>query len=172
MQQACGFAAGNDILAFFNMPGVVFALGGRSPGGPWYNGGYPGDRESNAFLLELAGRARVRAAYILENTTEAKVAELLAAFGARFPQDYRLCGSALWPQTGATVRLWKSSTMPDAARADHARTGGSLMPPPSGPLGRSSLASCASPSRVGDETSCIGGGRSGLRATRHPPPLL
>lgn len=123
----CGLVAGDDILGFFNMPGVVFALGGRSPGGPWYNGGYPGDRESNAFLLQLAGGTRVRTAYLLQNTTDAKVAELLAPFGAVFPDDYRLCGSARWPQTGATVRLWKPSTMPQAARAGHASPGALVM---------------------------------------------
>ena len=108
MARENGFAEGDDILAFFNMPGVVFALGGRSPGGTWFNAGYSGDTASNAFLLSLTRLDRIRNAFLLLKGSPDKVKPLLGRFGIQFPQDYIYCGKVFWPVTGEFVSLWKA----------------------------------------------------------------
>ena len=50
----CGFRDDDDLLALYNMPGIVYALGGRSPGIPWYTSGLPGSRLVNQMGLDYA----------------------------------------------------------------------------------------------------------------------
>jgi hypothetical protein len=60
-----GFKPGDDMLGLFEMPGIVYALGGRSPVLPWWISGYPGSRVVLNRAIELAGAERLRT-YILQ----------------------------------------------------------------------------------------------------------
>ncbi|MCX7890841.1 MAG: hypothetical protein N2544_00545 [Burkholderiales bacterium] len=105
--ERAGFRPGDDVLAFVRMPGVVFALGGRSPGIPWYTSWYPGSRAHNEFGLSLAPRERVKKALIVETSGGKDGFPDLSRFDLRFPEGYTLCGELVWPVTGESVRLWR-----------------------------------------------------------------
>jgi hypothetical protein len=111
MAQENGFKPGDDVLGFFDLPGVVFALGGRSPGYPWfYPGGfYKGARAFAEKALSLVPPERLRRAFILETSGSAEHMPDLAKFGINFPGDYILCGELAipYPWTKETVRFWK-----------------------------------------------------------------
>jgi hypothetical protein len=87
-----GFQPGGDILAFYAIPGLVFALGGRSPGVPWFAGDSPLRRPAAEFVLASIPQERLRKAFVLQNTPFTGSVPDLAKFGMRFPDDYVLCG--------------------------------------------------------------------------------
>jgi hypothetical protein len=70
------------------MPGLVFALGGRSPGVTWYVTGYPGSREVLERALSLVPPERLRRAYLLQTTASTEWLTSLDRFGINFPDDY------------------------------------------------------------------------------------
>ncbi len=110
MAQENGFKPGDDVLGFFDLPGVVFALGGRSPGNPWYFGcGYKGSRAFAEKALSLVPPERLKRAFILETSDSAGCMPDLEKFGINFPADYILCGELMipYPWTKETVRFWK-----------------------------------------------------------------
>jgi hypothetical protein len=99
-----GFKPGDDILAFTDMPGIVYALGGKSP----VIAGFTSSRNAvniDTQLMELMQTNRLKQAFILENGRFGFPE--LVKFGIKFPQDYILCGQAVWPFTNETIRLWK-----------------------------------------------------------------
>jgi len=104
--EAAGFRPGNDIVALFNMPGLVYAVGGVSPGRPWYFDGYgeEGDRE-NIRSLKRVGAERVKRAIIFQRNDDPRAASYLAALGIDFPGDYLEVGQATHPLVGR-IRLW------------------------------------------------------------------
>ncbi len=107
MAQEHGFKPGDDVLGFFDLPGVVFALGGRSPGFPLYTGGYKGSRTFAEKALSSVPAERLKRAFILESSNNPQCMPDLAKFGINFPGDYILCGEMFWPVTKETVQLWK-----------------------------------------------------------------
>lgn len=102
-----GFKPGDDLLAFCSMPGMVFALGGRSPSSPWYSNGYKNSKATNEMVLSFVPEERIKNAFILQNTEGADGFPDLAKFGINFPGDYILCGEMVWPATKDLVKLWK-----------------------------------------------------------------
>jgi hypothetical protein len=105
-----GFRPGDDLIALFDMPGVVFALGGRSPGTPWFSVGYPGSLIVNERALTTAGASRVKQAFLLTSVRGADWLQGTRALaGIPFPEGYVLCGSTTVPFAwGAEdVRLWR-----------------------------------------------------------------
>lgn len=115
--RANGFQPGNDVLAFSDMAGVVFSMGGRSPYITHYTSGYPGSHAANEVSLSRIPRERIRKAFILQNVSgdswKNHIVEGtdgfpdLAKFGINFPGDYILCGEAILPYYKDLVRLWK-----------------------------------------------------------------
>jgi hypothetical protein len=105
-----GFKPGNDVLAFYDLPGVVFAIGGRSPGWPWHMGG---PRVSSASAAEKTlssvNKERLKRAFILQSSTSEKIMPDLRKVGLDFPNSYLLCGEVSNPYdpSKGTVRLWK-----------------------------------------------------------------
>jgi hypothetical protein len=104
-----GFKPGDDLLGLYDMPGIVFALGGRSPGVTWWTMGYPGSRPVMERAIELAGAERVRHAYILQTKSSTEWLQSLAPKGVNFPGDYVLAGTFTIPYSWAKeeVRLWR-----------------------------------------------------------------
>jgi hypothetical protein len=105
----CGFRPGADLLAFFDFPGVVFALGARSPGMGWYTGAYPGSRTAGAKALEMAGVERVSRAFLLETNKSREWLGGLSHLGINFPRNYEPCGTFKIPYTWSReeARLWR-----------------------------------------------------------------
>lgn len=93
----CGFRVGEDLVALFDMPGLVFALGGRSPGHPWLFSYTP---QFNLERLKSVEYARLRGAFVAVRGSHPEAAALLQSAGLDFPKDYVLCGA-----TTATIRV-------------------------------------------------------------------
>jgi hypothetical protein len=105
----CGFKPGDNILALSDMPGVVFALGGKSPVIPWYIAGHIMAPPANLIALQFAPVATLKKAFLIETEDGVVLLPDLAALGIRFPADYTLCTEEklTWPVTKYWVRLWK-----------------------------------------------------------------
>jgi hypothetical protein len=101
-----GFKPGDDILSLCDTPGIVFALGGKSPVVPWYTT-LPNAKIVNERILQQAPLARIKRAFIVQNENGAEAMPDLSKLGITFPADYVLCGQVIWPLTGEWVRLWK-----------------------------------------------------------------
>jgi len=103
-----GFKPGDDIFAFFNLPGLVFALGGVSPGKPWYFAGDAASLANDDMRVRYVAPARRDRAFLIRNgeSWDAFLPYLRQA-GLAFPEAYESCGPALKnPLTGETVELW------------------------------------------------------------------
>jgi hypothetical protein len=102
-----GFRPGDDIFAFFNLPGLVFAVGGRSPVIPWYFGRiYSGDTIEESYML-AAGDSRRQRAWIITQADVTTFREHFIRGGLKFPDDYSVVGVLTNPVTGLDVRIWK-----------------------------------------------------------------
>lgn len=102
-----GFKPGDDIFAFFNLPGLVFAVGGVSPGYPWF---FAGDENSLALDAMRANwvpaRRRARAFIVLNRWPDAPPPPWSAMY-MNFPDAYEKCGPAFSnPLTGERVEVW------------------------------------------------------------------
>lgn len=108
-----GFREGDDLLAFHNMPGVVYALGGRSPGLPWFTSGLPGSRVANEKGLKAAGAERVSRAFILQVTGSEAWLSTLAPLGIDFPRGYVYCGTITRHYRGLVfeLKLWRPASI-------------------------------------------------------------
>lgn len=111
---ACGFREGDNLLAFHNLPGLVYAIGGRSPGLPWFTDGLPGSRAVNEMGLEAAGAARVSRAFILQAPDTDAWLHTLTPLGIEFPARYAYCGTVTRHLRGAVVdlKLWRPASLP------------------------------------------------------------
>lgn len=102
----CGLSLNDEVLAFYDMPGIVFAIGGKSPVVPWY-GGLGDFKKESEYLMSKMKVSRIKRAFILDNSTYINELPDLSKFGIIFPLSYQLCGQVVWPLTGNLVRLWK-----------------------------------------------------------------
>lgn len=110
LAQKNGFKPGNDILAFYDLPGVVFALGGRSPALSWFIGNPRKSPAASAEkALSFADKDRLKRAFILQTSKSDRSMPDLGKFGLNFPSGYMLCGEVNNPYDSqkGTVRLWK-----------------------------------------------------------------
>jgi hypothetical protein len=111
---ACGFREGDDLFAFHNLPGLVYALGGRSPGLPWFTDGWPGSRAVNEMGLAAAGEGRVSRAFILESAEADRWLRTLTPLGIDFPDRYTACGNVTRRLRGLRfdLQLWRPASLP------------------------------------------------------------
>lgn len=99
---AHGFKAGDDIIAFKEIPGLVFAVGGRSPGHPVFPCCRAGANEYAAIALSFADPQRLKNAFLLLDVDpQPNVRNLLGVAGLNFPSGYDLVA------TGNGFRLYK-----------------------------------------------------------------
>lgn len=105
-----GFKPGDDLLVLFDLPGFVFAMGGVSPGYPWY---FAGDRNSLALdrmRLEFIAPARRKRAFIVRNALDQDWNDFLPdlrAVGLNFPTDYQLITPPMKsPFTQVPFEIW------------------------------------------------------------------
>lgn len=112
LADTCGFREGDDVLAFYNMPGLVYAMGARSPGLAWYTSGLPGSRVVNEQGLEAAGAARVSRAFILQTPDATPWLGTLARRGIEFPARYTECGTVRRRFRGLVIELtlWRPAS--------------------------------------------------------------
>ncbi len=105
---AAGFNPGDDIFAFFNLPGLVFALGGVSPGHPWYFSGDQKSLELDAMRVASVEPARRSKAFVITNGDVTEFIPYLKSNGLDFPDNYARCGEQLKnPLTGEVMEIWR-----------------------------------------------------------------
>ncbi len=103
-----GFKPGDDIFAFFNLPGVVFAVGGVSPGHPWYFAGDQSSLDADARRIAAVSPLRRAQAFVITNGNVASFLPQLNQAGVNFPSGYIHCGEPLKnPLTNELVELWR-----------------------------------------------------------------
>lgn len=108
--EAHGFQPGDDLLVFFNLPGFVFAMGGASPGHPWYFQGSRRNYELDLMRLNFIPAERRRRAFIVRNSVETDWADFqpyLRQAGLNFPEDYTLVSPPMTsPLTRVPFEIW------------------------------------------------------------------
>jgi hypothetical protein len=106
---SAGFRRGDDVLAFYDVPGAVFAMGGRSPATPWFTETLARSGVAER-MLAIVGADRVSRAWILESDrSRAWLLQLDPALGINFPVKYRFVAELPVPYAnpGGRVRLWQ-----------------------------------------------------------------
>ena len=102
-----GFKPGDDILVFYDMPGIVYILGGKSPATSWWLGKWVKNyKKFNESSLSFIDHQRLKHAFIVQNIPDTSMPSL-QKFDIKFPNDYQLCGELVWPMTKQHVRLWR-----------------------------------------------------------------
>ena len=89
------------------LPGLVFALGGRSPGHPTFLLGTDGYYAYSKIALGFSSESRLKRAFVLSDSVDddKPLSALLATAGLDFPARYRFIGEA--SGLGKTFRLYK-----------------------------------------------------------------
>jgi hypothetical protein len=93
LQQA-GFRPGMPIIAAYDMPGLVYMLGGVYPGNPWFFGQQ--DRR-NCDAFEKTGLPLTQAFMLVNEPPGPELLACMKSHGLNFPQDYKVVGSLLNP---------------------------------------------------------------------------
>jgi hypothetical protein len=111
--KANGFQPGGDIIAISYIPGLVYAMGGRSPGHPTFMVGSLGliDKEHvesySKLALQYADINRLENAFVLLDVEPENAESLLASRGLVFPKAYKKIGAVV--VSGVAFSLWKPS---------------------------------------------------------------
>ncbi|GAB2863286.1 hypothetical protein GCM10027044_24800 [Hymenobacter ruber] len=87
-----GFQPGDPLLAFYDLPGLVYLCGGMSPGAAWY---FPGRDARNCHALDITTQPLSRACILLNQPLGDELKACLHEHGLAFPENYRLVGTVL-----------------------------------------------------------------------------
>ncbi|GAA4045002.1 hypothetical protein GCM10022409_33840 [Hymenobacter glaciei] len=120
-----GFRPGGPLLALYDAPGLVYAVGGVSPGNAWYFSGID-TRNSDALAkthLDLG-----RAFLLVNEKPGAGLFASLAARGLHFPADYQLVHQAISPYSRSPYQ-WRSQQDTLQVYAPRPRAGSFRAPP-------------------------------------------
>lgn len=115
--KSAGFRTGDSILAFYNMPGVVFAVGGRSPGHSWFfgHGTHPATNIDSAEIdrMRLASvpADTLRKSFVIQEDGGDAFVGVLRDAGVRFPEDFERVGEVERPDFAGwgkkMTTIWK-----------------------------------------------------------------
>jgi hypothetical protein len=90
----CGFKSNDFLVSLTDVPGLTYAVGGRSPSCPWYFGLYKGSDKLTEFCLSLS--PDIKLPYILLASSTLQVPSFaesqLGAYFKNFSTSYQLCG--------------------------------------------------------------------------------
>lgn len=115
-----GFSPGQDVLALYDMPGVVLSLGGRAPGASWILSGYRGCGPAAEVVLGSVEPRRLAEAWVMLRSPQRaetwtrpganpNVSEVLGSVGLEFPSGYEKVAEVPLPfyDQVAAVTLWR-----------------------------------------------------------------
>lgn len=104
-----GFTPGEDILALYGLPGLVYAMGGVSPEKPWFffDHGERGDRE-NMLALQSIPYERLKKAYLLHTNADSRASQQLKQLGIDFPEEYSQLGRVYWVYRNQEITIWRA----------------------------------------------------------------
>jgi len=107
----CGLKAGDRMLGFYGVPGIVYALGGRVVTLPAFTGYFWKTELSVSgaeAVLPFLPYNEARNAFVITHFSDAQLhVPNLAAIGRKLPDDYELCGEAVWPVEDVNIKIWK-----------------------------------------------------------------
>ena len=89
---AGGFRPGDPLLAFYDLPGVVYLCGGVSPGAAWY---FPGRDARNCHAFDITSQPLGKACILVNQPLGDELKSCLHEHGLAFPENYRLVGTVL-----------------------------------------------------------------------------
>lgn len=85
-----GFKPGDDILALYGVPGLVYAVGGVSPERPWFFDSEGSSEDANNLrALRRIPKERISKAYILLKDNDSRAFNQLLESGIAFPRLYK-----------------------------------------------------------------------------------
>ena len=85
-----GFRKGDDVIALSYIPGLVYAIGGVSPGHPTFISSSVGpSNKYTEIALGYADIERLKKAFVIVNTEPDPVIALLQNRGLEFPIQYK-----------------------------------------------------------------------------------
>jgi hypothetical protein len=105
--ETAGYSPGDDVFGFFNLPGVIFAIGGKEPGAPWYFGTWYHDDDTDGGKLRRVEIKRRQEAWIITQADVTRFRDEFALSGIDFPGGYRKIGQTVNPTTGLEIEIWK-----------------------------------------------------------------
>jgi hypothetical protein len=104
------FQPGDDILALYGLPGLVYAVGGVSPQRPWFfdNYGQIG-HEENLRALKRIPVERLAQAFIIHTKSNPAAIDQLKSCGFSFPISYQQIGKLSVPPQNISAVIWVSA---------------------------------------------------------------
>lgn len=100
-----GFKPGGDIIAISYLPGLVYAMGGKSPGYTTFLANSKQNEDYSRIALQYASIERLRNSFVLLSLRPEVVESLLWDRGLDFPDGYKRLGIVI--VHGAAFSLWK-----------------------------------------------------------------
>jgi hypothetical protein len=103
-----GFKPGDDVLALYGLPGLVYAVGGVSPKKPWFfdDHGQTGDEE-NLRALKKIPLQRVNASFVFRSNVDSRVAHQLKLCGVSFENHFQVIDQVKVPFKNRRVEIFK-----------------------------------------------------------------
>jgi hypothetical protein len=103
-----GFKPGDDILALYGLPGLVYAVGGVSPQKPWFfNDHEPDGDEANLRALKRIPAQRIRESFFLWTDGDDRAASQLSACGIQITGEFEKVGETVEPFRKRKVEILK-----------------------------------------------------------------
>jgi hypothetical protein len=103
-----GFKPGDDILALYGLPGLVYAVGGVSPQKPWFfdDHGQAGDEE-NARALKRIPIERLKKSFVFRTNRDERVDFQLGHCGESFSKNFQVIDQFTVPFKNRSVEIFK-----------------------------------------------------------------
>jgi len=109
---ANGYKPGDDVFGFFNLPGVIFAIGAKEPGAPWFFGTWYQNDETDGVKIYPVPLKRRQEAWIISQDDLTQFRYQLHYFSINFPEAYTKVGRTINPVSGLEVGIWKPRSRP------------------------------------------------------------
>ncbi len=105
---SAGFKPGDDILALYGLPGLVYAVGGVSPQKPWFfdDHGQTGDEE-NVRALKRIPIERLKESFVFRTNRDERVDFQLGRCGESFSKSFQVIDRVTVPFKNRSVEIFK-----------------------------------------------------------------
>ena len=105
---SAGFQPGDDILALYGLPGLVYAVGGVSPQKPWFfdDHGQTGDEE-NMRALKRIPIERLKGSFVFRTNRDERVDYQLGHCGISFSENFQVIDQVMVPFKNRRVEIFK-----------------------------------------------------------------
>src|ERR1022692_1846915 len=109
---ANGYKPGDDVFGFFNLPGIIFSVGAKEPGAPWYFGTWYQQENIDQLKLDRVPLKRRQHAWIITQADVRPFRPQFLSCGIDFPDGYTKISQTTNPVTGLEVGIWKPRGRP------------------------------------------------------------